>query len=146
MGGLWEAGVKSMKYHLRRVVRKATLAFVVLYPTLSGGGYIKFKTYMFLVLIDLLHKGQCAVRLVLITFVMHSRQKEWKHLVKTGFLSSSKQMAHLRLSRIISTPFDRSQITTSMSSISSHVLTKDCVEKFLNAAYTIFLCYVGKFG
>jgi len=22
----------------------------------------------------------------------------------------------------------------------------DCVEKFLDTAYTIFLCYVGKFG
>ena len=28
MGGLWEAGVKSMKYHLRRVLGKATLTFV----------------------------------------------------------------------------------------------------------------------
>ena len=28
MGGLWEAGVKSMKYHLRQVVGKATLTFV----------------------------------------------------------------------------------------------------------------------
>jgi len=28
MGGLWEAGVKSMKYHLRRVVGKATFTFV----------------------------------------------------------------------------------------------------------------------
>jgi len=33
MGGLWEAGVKSMKYHLRRVVGTATLTFVE-FPTL----------------------------------------------------------------------------------------------------------------
>lgn len=34
MGGLWEAGVKSMKYHLRRVVGKATLTFVEFYTLL----------------------------------------------------------------------------------------------------------------
>ena len=28
MGGLWEAGVKSMKYHLRRVVGKVTITLV----------------------------------------------------------------------------------------------------------------------
>jgi len=28
MGGLWEAGVKSMKYHFRRVIGKTALTFV----------------------------------------------------------------------------------------------------------------------
>ena len=28
MGGLWEAGVKTMKYHIRRVIGKATFTFV----------------------------------------------------------------------------------------------------------------------
>jgi len=34
MGGLWEAGVKSMKYHLRLVVGNATLTFVESYTLL----------------------------------------------------------------------------------------------------------------
>jgi len=34
MGGIWKAGVKSMKFHLRRVVGNAKLTFEEIYTLL----------------------------------------------------------------------------------------------------------------
>lgn len=45
---------------------------------------------MLLLLIDLLHKGQWAVKFLFITPIMHSRQKQWEHRVHTGFFNSSR--------------------------------------------------------